>query len=639
MAKNKQMDVDGDGNSSHGRESKRTKSKGPSSNRSDTIGHNNGNQRNAESERILDLGAYTNTANTAIRSMLAAHHALDDLAQLYATHVKQIEQINEIQKQHDSLEDQCRDKDEKIRKQGTTIDTICERTRDQEKHLAEEKRSLEEERRELEEDKKKTEKDKATAAKRLKVQGAEQESKLQKAFDKRLAELEKQLRDREKELDRGIQKQEEENKNRLTNLEAENTVLRKKIERLEKEKEEHSTALTKAKDDYDDMKRVKESHKAEARRLETSLKAMENEFAFNSQASDFYTEEFAKISRTIEQISEKYFQELKTEDASNIHQKLIDADIAFASIPLSESRESRDLRIARAQVIISSSLCDIVWQPFSSEKTVQDPDLASVLRDISAELAKANHGSTSGPRAAGIWRALTMRALQSLPPPLPSTESNLPPLSRVDRVAHKVLSILSPLVAPSQEHQLRDDLHALANSAISLWSSAQTGRLQLIVSSSLDIAQRNEWRSLVFDPPSTDDVVSSTHPRIFTLFPRVTALKMPVPADAPASLPGSWPEHNQEPHMIETVIHRGTGLPELSALVVKGKDEEEWRKERIEQELIQNKLAALEKERQELEARGGRNAHSRTSSIVGSASGPTSPTAQWMGRRTVAEQD
>jgi len=225
-----------------------------------------------------------------------------------------------------------------------------------------------------------------------------------------------------------------------------------------------------------------------------------------------------------------------------------------------------------------------------------------------------------------------MRALQSLPPPLPSTQSNPPPLSRAERVANKVLSILSPLVAPSQEPQLRDDLCALANSAISVWFSAQTGRLQLIVSSSLDLAQRNEWRSLAFDPPSTDDVVSSTYPRIFTLFPRITALKMPVPAEAPASLPGSWPEPNQELPMIETSIHSGTGLPEWSALVLRGKEEQELKEQCIEEDRIQDKLAALEKEKQELEARGGRNAHSRAGSLVGSASGPTSPTVQWMGK-------
>jgi hypothetical protein len=208
-------------------------------------------------------------------------------------------------------------------------------------------------------------------------------------------------------------------------------------------------------------------------------------------------------------------------------------------------------------------------------------------------------------------------------------------------VVTTVLSILSPLVDPSQESQLRDDLLALAHSAIAVWSSTQTGELQLMVSSSLDPTRRNEWRSSVFDPPSpnsdtADDVVCPTRPHIFTLFPRVTALKLSAPPQAPTDLPGSWPEDDQEPRTIETYIHPGTGLPEWSVLVLKGKEEEELKKERIEDELIRDKLAALEKK---LEARGGRNGqHSRNGSIAGSASGPTSPTAQWMGMRRLVEE-
>lgn len=60
-------------------------------------------------------------------------------------------------------------KDEKIKRQNTTIDTLWEKTRDQEKQLAEEKRTLAKDKREFEEDKTKMEKDKATAAKRLQV--------------------------------------------------------------------------------------------------------------------------------------------------------------------------------------------------------------------------------------------------------------------------------------------------------------------------------------------------------------------------------------------------------------------------------------------------------------------------------------
>ena len=88
--------------------------------------------------------------------------------------------------------------------------------------------------------------------------------------------------------------------------------------------------------------------------------------------------------------------------------------------------------------------------------------------------------------------------------------------------------------------------------------------------------------------------------------------------------------------MIETCVHPGTGLAEWSALVVKGKEEEERRKELIEEESLRDKLAAIEKE---LEARGGRNAHSRNGSVAGSVLEPTSPILQWMGRRAVVEQD
>jgi len=162
-----------------------------------------------------------------------------------------------------------------------------------------------------------------------------------------------------------------------------------------------------------------------------------------------------------------------------------------------------------------------------------------------------------------------------------------------------------------------------------------------MVSSSLDPTQRNEWRSSVFDPPSpegdaADDVVCPTRPRIFTLFPRVTALKLSAPLQAPTGLPGSWPEDVQEPRTIETYIHPGMGLPEFSVLVLKGKEEEELRKERIEEELLRDQMAALEKE---LKARGGRSEHSRNGSIAGLASGPTSPTAQWMGRRKLIDED
>jgi hypothetical protein len=71
-------------------------------------------------------------------------------------------------------------------------------------------------------------------------------------------------------------------------------------------------------------------------------------------------------------------------------------------------------------------------------------------------------------------------------------------------------------------------------------------------------------------------------------------------------------------------IHTGTGLPEWSALVLKGKDEEEKRREEAEERRLEEEV---EKATEKLNAKRGKGGgHSRTGST---ASGPPSPTAQW----------
>ncbi len=78
--------------------------------------------------------------------------------------------------------------------------------------------------------------------------------------------------------------------------------------------------------------------------------------------------------------------------------------------------------------------------------------------------------------------------------------------------------------------------------------------------------------------------------------------------------------------MVETCVHAGVGLPEWSALVVKGKEEES---DRIEEEKRREDFVRVETERirQQASAMGRRNGgNSRRESTTGSASGPPSPT-------------
>lgn len=272
-------------------------------------------------------------------------------------------------------------------------------------------------------------------------------------------------------------------------------------------------------------------------------------------------------------------------------------------------------------------ICEYIWKPFRSEFTLSHPDLSELLAKISDELEKISPDS----RAANVWTALTMRGLQSIPTdstPSRASESKealLSGSSKAEGVVSKVLSVLSPLVSSSQYEHLRVDLLKLAQPAIDVWNHAQSGELKIIVSPLLEPARREEWRSQKFDPapPSAEyDEMSKTHPRIFTLFPRVVARGVAEPIKQDARPPGSWaPEFDQPSRTVETCIHHGLGLPEWSSLVVRGKQEQEGRDEYISQ--------VLENAKGELRGGGRLTGHGRKASTGSSTSVPSSPSQTW----------
>ena len=167
----------------------------------------------------------------------------------------------------------------------------------------------------------------------------------------------------------------------------------------------------------------------------------------------------------------------------------------------------------------------------------------------------------------------------------PVLESQKPPSTGstiADSIISKVFLSLSPLISLSQAETLRTDLHAVVNSSADVWNYAQASGLKITIDPQLDRVYREEWRSQQFDPalPSdgngtNPDLVSNTHPRVFTLFPRVSAR---IQENLP---PGSFP--NFEP----TVIRPGAGLPEWSSLVVRGKAYQQEREDRFN-ELVAN---------------------------------------------------
>lgn len=187
-------------------------------------------------------------------------------------------------------------------------------------------------------------------------------------------------------------------------------------------------------------------------------------------------------------------------------------------------------------------------------------------------------------------QALELLPVDSLLPHTSESKERSPPTwpTRAEHVISKVFSVLSPLISAAQTQNLRTELATLVSSALDAWCNCQTGEIEILVNPVLEGAHREEWRCQQFDPvaPSLNrhetsfEIVSRTRPRIITLFPRVIARGVGDPAKSNVNLPGSWPQGSDyAPVTVETCIHPGSGLPQWSPLIVRGKDEEEERKE------------------------------------------------------------
>jgi hypothetical protein len=305
-------------------------------------------------------------------------------------------------------------------------------------------------------------------------------------------------------------------------------------------------------------------------------------------------------------------------EPEQVHDKLAAADPLFESVVIDDSDDSRDLCMAHAQRVISQAICEDIWKPFGSEFTALQPESISVLGKISDEIERSDHGG----RTATFWNARTMRALKCLQANSatsrdPETTGYLYP-ARTGSVISKVF-ILSPLFDESQNDSLRMDLVKLVNSAVDVWDNGQAGGSNITVSLVLDHAQREEWRAQLFDPASEGDetspaLTSTTHSRIFPLFPRVLAPRAENTVNKGNGLPGSWPAESKP-----IVIHFGKGLPEWSPLVVRGQDAEKERKN--------DYTTALENMKKELQSKKRGAANGRRASRGSVSSG--SPSEQW----------
>jgi hypothetical protein len=261
---------------------------------------------------------------------------------------------------------------------------------------------------------------------------------------------------------------------------------------------------------------------------------------------------------------------------------LLKSKSSFKAMPLSDSQESKKLRTAYAQQIISSAVYDYVLQPFSIEGAPLSPNVLQCLSDISSELARTDHGRRSF-RVSRMWTAITIRGLNSLARSKYSDSTPNLYNNWIANVTEEVVAKLLPPADPAQEINMKADVAQIIKDAMTLWKKGQVDELQLTASLNLDIKQRDIWRSqsLDSDTEAQPDIESSTPPRVFTLFPCITA----VPCIAESTVTTKQ----------AVVIHHGSGVPEYSSWVIGGMEEEMSRLEYIDMATKQAKRESYQK--------------------------------------------
>lgn len=251
----------------------------------------------------------------------------------------------------------------------------------------------------------------------------------------------------------------------------------------------------------------------------------------------------------------------------------------FNSIPISETQESADLRIAHARRVISATIIRIVWQPFSSERTSENDGIAVILEEISKTLA------IEGGRSESAWRALTFRGLHGL-----SSNSS----EWAGSVTKEIVKVLMPLLTDSAVEAFQKDLARIVQFSIELWHEVQRDAATMTVMSDLDPGDKTAWRpsDLEEDWPHPEDKPIHSDRSILCLFPRILR---PVP--------------NEESTAVLEIVHPGSGLSQDSPLAHKG---------RLDQEELEKYMQAMR-----ADYMNRKQSHSRRSSLAQPSSAMT----------------
>ena len=205
----------------------------------------------------------------------------------------------------------------------------------------------------------------------------------------------------------------------------------------------------------------------------------------------------------------------------------------FNSVSLLDTDSAGLIRVRMAQHIISSSLCDHIWQPFLTEPSnSRHAGLNQFLSEVSQCLAASKgHGESA-------WRALTLRGIDAM-------ATSLSKQRQADIVLEQVIGVLDPLISVEELDRFKEDLTNLVDKSISTWEVARRDEHRIHIKRQPDPNDKTNWH-----PPANDIPQNSTLPAAeTTMNPTLTPLCL---------FPHIHQTRSQEDK--EVLIHQGIAL-------------------------------------------------------------------------------
>jgi len=207
-------------------------------------------------------------------------------------------------------------------------------------------------------------------------------------------------------------------------------------------------------------------------------------------------------------------ESVEFQSPESVQKELREFNPIFESTPIWQTEVSEFLRMKDVQHVISSHICEILWQPFCLHKTPSNKEVDKFLEAASRSL------STVGGRSESAWRVLTLRAISDL------YGSASAGSSQASSAVSRILKTLRPLTDPSECLELEKDLFSIINDSIILWQSARKNEPNLVIEETPGIDDKGKW--CADDCEGTvgpsDIHVDVTHIQPLCLFPAIVQI-------------------------------------------------------------------------------------------------------------------